>query len=91
MASQASPLCDEQPWLILQSKYRWHLVEAGYRMAAEIFPFALREAREIRGRDDGSLEPCGQLLETRGEVHRRSDASEIEPVARTDIAVHHLA
>ena len=33
----------------------------------------------------------GDLFQPRGEVHRRADTGEVEPVAAADVAVHHVA
>src|SRR5262245_10522125 len=49
---------------------------------------ALRE--RVRG-DDRPTEVARDLFETRGEVHRGTDAGEVEPASAADVAVENLA
>src|SRR6478752_2021770 len=46
---------------------------------------------EILRGEDSSAQAAGKFLKTRGQVHRRADASEIQPVAAADIAEQHVA
>src|SRR5262249_26585651 len=46
---------------------------------------------EILGSEDGAAEPAGEFLKPRRQVYRRTDASEIQPVAAADIAEQHVA
>src|SRR4051812_31146937 len=44
-------------------------------------------AREVARHDERPIEALRQGLETAGEVDRRPDRSEVEPIGRADIAV----
>ena len=46
---------------------------------------------EILRSEDGSTQAAGKFLKPRGQVYRRADASEIQPVAAADIAEQHVA
>src|SRR3954454_18400635 len=46
---------------------------------------------EITGGQDRSLELSGQFFDASGQIHRRADAREIQPIAAADISVQDLA
>src|SRR5271156_828063 len=65
--------------------------EAGHRVRAKLPELVRKTCREFGGGDNRLAELGGDLLQTRGEIDRRPDASEIETIAAADVAVHHLA
>ena len=80
------------PWRgsVGQAKHRLRRGKTGYRVLAELPKITPAIPCKFRGRDDRFAELGGNFLQTGGEIHRRSDTSKIEPVAATDIAIHHL-
>src|ERR1700733_1511796 len=46
---------------------------------------------KLRRSDDRLAELGSDFLQTRRQIHRRADASKVEPVTAADIAVHHFA
>src|SRR6516225_6458881 len=65
--------------------------EAGQREIADGSELVRTMAGEILGGEDAAAEAARKLLQPGREVHRRTDAGEIEPAGAADIAVEHLA
>src|SRR6516225_1411741 len=65
--------------------------EAGEGEIADWSERARAMAREILGGEDAAAQAARELLQPGREIHRRTDAGEIEPAGAADIAVEHLA
>src|ERR1700678_1741227 len=74
-----------------EPEYHLRCSETRDRMLAEAAEFVGEVAGKIRRCHDCFAELGRDLLQTRREIDRRADTSEIEPVATADIAVHYLA
>src|SRR5206468_9592445 len=77
---------------VIRKQLDW-VVEAAHRIFADAFEIetAFDEVGERARQQHRSAQLFGEGFETRSHVDRRTDDGEVEPGARTDIAVHDVS
>ena len=66
-------------------------LEAGKIEPADRAEMVRAMPREFFRGEDHASQAAGELLDARRQIHRRTDAGEVQTVAAADVAVQHLA